>query len=97
MSGVPIRLTGERWQHVTSRHAEMASEREKVLETVALPDIIQVGDFGELLAIRHWPSTTLTSKYLVVAYRENDATDGFIMTAYLTSRPSKARATIWTK
>ena len=94
---MPIRLTGERWQRVTSRHPEMASEREKVLETVAAPDIIQVGDFGELLAVRRWPSTALTSKYLVVAYRENDATDGFIMAAYLTRRPSKARAASWTK
>jgi len=94
--GVPIRLTAERWNHISSRHPEMGSEREKILETVAAPDIIQAGDFGELLAVRHWPSTPLTSKHLVVAYREIDSADGFIMTAYLTSRPSKARTTVWT-
>ena len=57
--------------------------------------MIQKGDFGELLAIRFYPETPLTSKFLVVAYQEVSAEDGFILTAYLTSRPSLRREILW--
>ncbi len=76
------------------RHPEMDSLRERVLETVSEPEIIQQGDFGELLAIRFYPQTPLTSKNVVVAYREISSEDGFVLTAYLTNRPS-ARRIIW--
>jgi hypothetical protein len=49
-NGIPIRLTEERWRHIVNRHVEMVDQRERVLETVAEPDLIQQGDFGELLA-----------------------------------------------
>jgi hypothetical protein len=73
----------------------MATQRERVLETVAAPDMIQAGDAGELLATRHYPDTPLTSKHIVVAYREVSSEDGFILTAYLTGQPSAARRIIW--
>ncbi len=92
---VPVRLTGERWHHIRSRHPEMESQRSRVLETVESPDCVQEGDFGELLAIRHYACTPLTRKFLVVAYREVRMDDGFILTAYLTSQPSGKRKTIW--
>jgi len=57
--------------------------------------MIQQGDFGELLAVRFYPDTSLTRKFLVVAYRELGPEDGFILTAYLTRQPSARRATIW--
>jgi hypothetical protein len=94
-NGVPVRLTTERWQHIMQRHPEMAEQRERVLETVTEPDLIQQGDYGELLAIRFCPQTPLTSKYLVVVYREVNRNDGFILTAYFTSRPSGKRITLW--
>jgi hypothetical protein len=52
------------------------------LEALAEPELIQQGNYGELLAIRSYPETPLTSKYLVVVYREVDQKDGFILTAY---------------
>ena len=94
-NGVPIRLTTERWEHITGQHPEMATMRENVLETIGTPEMIQAGDFGELLAVRHYPTTPLTSKYLIVAYRESAADDGFILTAYLARRPSVRRELIW--
>lgn len=94
-SGVPVRLSEERWQHIVSRHPELTDQRERVLETVAQPDAIQQGDFGALLAIRLYPETPLTRKFLAVAYRELDSEDGFILTAYFASRPSARRVTIW--
>jgi len=40
---------------------------------------IQQGDYGELLAIRFYPETPLTSRFLVVAYREMGSDDGFVL------------------
>ncbi len=94
-NGVPIRLTEERWRHVVDQHPETDGQRVKVLETLAGPDMIQKGDFGELLAIRFYAETPLGEKYVVVAYREISAEDGFILTAYLTRRPSSRRETLW--
>jgi hypothetical protein len=94
-NGVPVRLTEERWQHITSRHPEMNEQRDRALETLVEPDMIQEGDFGELLAVRFYAETPLTSKYLVVAYREVNAEDGFILTSYLSSRPLARRRVIW--
>ncbi|MBT9163865.1 MAG: hypothetical protein DDT24_00785 [Chloroflexi bacterium] len=94
-NGIPVRLTEERWQHIVHRHPEMADQRERILETLSEPDMIQRGDFGELLAIRFYPETPLTRKFLVVVYRELSPDEGFILTAYLTTRPSAGRVTIW--
>lgn len=92
---IPIRLTTERWSHIIDRHPEMVTQRDRVLETVSKPEIIQAGDFGELLAIRLYEKTPLTRKFLVVAYREAAADDGYILTAYLARRPSSRRDMIW--
>ena len=94
-NGVPIRLPDERWDHIVGGHAEMQAHKTQILETVEEPDFIQEGDYGVLLAIRLYPRTTLTSKYVIVAYRELGDNDGFVLTAYLTSRPSPRRRTIW--
>lgn len=94
-NGVPIRLTEERWGHIAENHPELAVMRAAVLETVTDPDVIQAGDSGELLAIRTYDETPLTSKYLVVPYREVTSQDGFILTAYLTIRMSTTRDVLW--
>lgn len=94
-NGVPVRLTEERWRHIVDRHPEMEGQREKVLETLAKPDMIQGGDFGELLAVRRYTQTPLGEKYMVVAYRETCAEDGFILTVYLSRRSSSGRETLW--
>lgn len=49
---VPIRLTEERWFHITEEHSEMAGYYFEVLETVEEPETIYEGKMGELLAIR---------------------------------------------
>ena len=94
-NNVPIRLTAERWEHIAARHPEMLSQRDRVLETAEDPDLLQAGDLAEILAVRWYAQTPLTGKFLVVAYRETDPTDGFVLTAYLTSRPSQRRTTLW--
>ena len=90
-----MRITQERWGHITRRHPEMQNQKEKVIETISVPDFIQAGDFGELLAVRFFPTTPLTQKYLIVAYREISSQDGFILTSYFTKAPLKSRRVIW--
>jgi len=73
----------------------MDGQKDMVLETIAEPDVIQEGDFGELVAIRFYRSTPLTSKYLAAIYKENIRADGFVITAYFTSKTSERRNVIW--
>ncbi|MXX37797.1 MAG: hypothetical protein F4Z85_06925 [Gemmatimonadetes bacterium] len=81
LNGIPIRLTSERWVHITEEHCELAGMREEVLTTVANPLRILAGTQGEFIAVR----TVEQGKFLVVPYRE-EGTDGFIITAFLTRR-----------
>jgi len=76
-----IRLTDERCAHITEEHCELAGMRLEVLETIAKSLKILEGGDGELLAIREIEK----DKFLVVVYRELN-NDGFIITAFLTSR-----------
>jgi hypothetical protein len=78
---VLIRLTDERWAHITENHCEMAGLRIEVLEAVAEPEMVLAGNAGELLAVKeHAPG-----RWIVVVYREA-AADGFVITAFATSR-----------
>jgi hypothetical protein len=81
---VPIRLTYERWFHITENHDDLASYYFEVLETIEKPDFIVRGNKGSLKAARNIGK----DKWLVVIYRELSKTDGFIITAYfLDQRP----------
>lgn len=79
--GIPIRLTGERWAHITEEHCELAGLRFEVLETIANPHRIFEGSAMELFAVREVEA----GKFLVVVYRESEH-DGFVITAFLTRR-----------
>ncbi len=92
---IPIRLTTERWKHIIKRHPELSRQKIAVLETVNNPDIVQQGDFDTLMAVKHFNSTPMTSKFLVVIFKEIDKHDGFILTAYYTSNYSGRRKTLW--
>lgn len=92
---VPIRLSIERWNHILYRHPEMSDEKDKVIETLNSPEMIQKGDFSTLIAIKFYKNTPLTSKFLAVVYKESNKKDGFILTSYFTNRPSERRETIW--
>lgn len=79
--GVPIRLTDERWEHITEEHTELAGLKLEVLETVEKPEKIFAGNEGEHLAARPIGS----GKWVVVVYREKND-DGFVITAFFTRR-----------
>ena len=91
---ISIRLTDERWTHITEEHCELAGMRLEVLETIANPFRILEGGDGELLAVREIEK----DKFLVVVYRELN-NDGFIITAFLTRRIKSfnRRKQVWPK
>jgi hypothetical protein len=93
-NGIVVRLTDERWAHITEEHCELAGMRLEVLEAVANPLRVLAGGEGELLAVREISS----KKHLVVVYRESGS-DGFIITAFLTSKIKSLnrRTQIWPK
>jgi hypothetical protein len=96
--GHTIRFTAPQWAHITESHDYMAGNMDKVLETLAVPSRIVSGRQGESLALRDYEHTSISRKSMVVVYR--DEPDGFIITAYLTSRPEKTernRIRIWPK
>lgn len=93
--GVPVRLTDERWDHICRRHPELRDQEEKILETVESPEMVLQGDYGEKLAARFYKTTPLTSKYLVVAYKELSPRDGFVVTAYFARRLAEWREILW--
>ena len=64
--GISIRLTDERWAHITEEHCELAGLRSEVTETVSHPDRVLLGGDGELIAVRE----VELGKHLVVVYRE---------------------------
>lgn len=80
-NGVPIRLTDERWAHITEEHSELVGLRQEIMETIANLTEIFAGNRGELLAVQE----VEPGKYLVVVYRESQQ-DGFIITAFLTRK-----------
>ena len=88
-NGVPVRLTIERWDHISRRHPEVAKLRPSVLAAIRQPQAVYEGNAGTLLAVS--PEDDL---YLVVVYREVSAEDGFVITAYLTHRVPSGRL-IW--
>ena len=93
-NNIPIRLTDERWAHITEEHCELAGMRLEVLEAIENPSRILAGGEEELLAIQETEKT----KFLVVVYREL-SNDGFIITAFLTHRIKSLnrRKQIWPK
>lgn len=90
---VPIRLTEERWFHITEEHSEMAGYYFEVLEAVEEPEAVYEGRAGECIAVREVEK----GKYIVVAYRELGRVDGFVITAFLTRRRKQLerRRKIW--
>ena len=85
VNGVPIRLTHERWFHITENHDDLASYYFEVLEAVENPEFIMRGNKGSLKATKNMGR----DKWLVVIYREASKQDGFIITAYFLDEKPK--------
>ena len=96
-NNIAIRLTEERWLHIIMSHKEIdASNFPLVLDTIENPDFILEGDLDELLAVKRISGK---KTWFVVAYKEVNSNDGFILTAYITtdSRWLFKRKILWSK
>jgi len=90
VNSVPIRLTYERWFHITENHDDLASYYFQVLEAIEKPEFIVRGNRGTLKASKNIGK----NKWLVVVYREISKKDGFIITAYFLDERAKGDV-IW--
>lgn len=79
-NGILIRLTEERWKHITLMHPGLTGKQNQVFDTIANPDSIFTGKAEELLAV----SAISKRVYLVVVYKEI-VSDGFVITAFETT------------
>jgi len=81
-NGVPIRLTAERWQHIVENHNEVAGYYDDVLRAIESPDVVGKGYRGALIAYKGYGR----HRYLCVIYKEISPQDGFVVSAYFSSR-----------
>ncbi len=86
-NNVPIRLTEERWHHISTGHPEIADYYFEILETIEKPETIYEGNEGGLIAVSL--KNELTNKFIVVIYKEVNQKDGFVITAYLSNKEQK--------
>jgi hypothetical protein len=92
VEGIPIRLTHERWFHIVENHDDVAGYYDEVLETIENPDLVLRGYRGTLMSVRSYGRR----RYFMVVYRQVSADDGFIITAYFTSKLDR-RYVVWRK
>jgi len=92
--GVPIRLTEERWFHITENHDDLAGHYDDVLYAIEDPDYIIEGYKGALIALKKFTKT----RFLAVVYREISKQDGFVITAYFTIKLDlRKEVVLWQK
>lgn len=89
-NGFPIRLPDERWIHIVENHDDLAGHMDDVLEAVENPDFIIQGYNDALIAL----SEVRKDKFLAVVYKELEREDGFIITAYFSSKIKISREVI---
>ncbi|MCL6494354.1 MAG: hypothetical protein K6T54_06175 [Ignavibacterium sp.] len=90
---VPIRLTSERWIHIIENHDDLAGYRDDVLSAVEEPDYLIAGYNEAKIALKK-----MERKFLAVIYKEINFNDGFIITAFFTSKIDLSKEKIlWQK
>ncbi|MFO7891376.1 MAG: hypothetical protein R6V04_13675 [bacterium] len=81
--------------HIIEHHPELKNYFKNILSTIEKPEVVLEGDAGCLMAVKYFRKTILTSKYLVVIYKEVDLYDGFVLTAYFTNKYAEWRNVVW--
>jgi hypothetical protein len=97
-NNVPIRLTYKQWVHIIDTHDYMSGCMDMVIETLSEPDCIARGWTDELIALKDYAKTIISRKTVVVVYKES-LDSGFVITAFMTSKPEniRRRGVIWQK
>ena len=85
-----IRLTKERWKHITSPsslHPYMTNYLEEVKQTLLNPDIIVLNKFDEK-KMNYYKYIRERSEYLLVGVKYLNG-EGFVTTAFMTRKVKK--------
>ncbi len=82
-NNIPIRLTDERWLHITTGHPEIAGYYYEIFETIEDADIIYQGNNEAKIAIKKFQERS--DKFVIVVYKETDTNDGFVITAHFSN------------
>ena len=91
-NSVPIRLTAERWFHIIENHDDLAGYYDDVINAIEEPDYIIKGYREAFIALKEIEQ----GKFLAVVYKEISEEDGFIITAYFTSKIKlEKEAVVW--
>jgi len=91
INDIPIRLTRERWFHITENHDDLAGYYDDVLNIIENPDLIIQGYGGAHIAVKGMRK----KRYLCVIYKEFvSKSDGFIISAYFTSKIDRGKV-LW--
>ena len=93
--GITIRLTEERWQHITTGHPEIADYYYEILQTLETPEIIYEGSNDAKIAVKKVQENA--PAFIVVIYKETSLRDGFVITAYLSNKEQefKKKKIVW--
>lgn len=93
-TGRAIRLTEERWAHI-SEHPEMTGMRRALGETLQAPTIVvqSPSDPAAQLYYGFYTRTIVGEKYLCVVVKCS-TDDAFVVTAYLTDRVKEGKV-LW--
>lgn len=94
-NNIPIRMTSERWQHITTGHPEIADYYYEILDTLESPDIIYEGNNNAKIAVKKFRESINT--FIIVVYKEIRNTDGFIITAHFSNKEQefKKKQILW--
>jgi hypothetical protein len=96
-----IRLTQERWLHITEYHKELSDFQLEILLTVANPDMVCISPEGMQPNFAAVKSFDRLAEYslatnLVIHYKELEASTGFILTAFVMSdKKIEKRFRLW--
>ena len=96
---IPVRLTDERWVHIIENHDDLAGYYDEVLGVIEAPDYVIKGYEGALIALKKAVLALSEAKkegdkFLAVVYKELSESDGFVITAYFTSKIKLEREVI---
>ncbi len=94
---IPIRLTAERWQHITTGHPEIAAYYYEILDTIENPEIVYEGNYNAFIACKDILLTE--NKFIVVIFKESSNKDGFVITAYISNKKQEfqKKKILWEK
>ena len=90
-----VTMSGRRMNRLFAGHPETELFRQRIVETLEEPALIQEGDDGTYMAVRSYPESVGSIRFFVVIFRLFKSGKGTVVTAYYTRKPSSDREVVW--